>query len=84
MEAVKAKIETLSSRLKSQEEAVPQLLDFFLNNKVTDLLLIFIRNIILYFSLPALYSEILQRSKIRFKDQMSISQGVPHSLIVSI
>ena len=80
----KAEEESFSSRLKNQEGAVPPHLAFFLNSKGTDLLLIFIRNIILCFSLPALYSEALLRSKIRFKDQAFISRDVLHNLIVSI
>ena len=85
MAAVRAKTEeSFSCRLKNLEEAVPLHLGFSLNSKGTGLLPIFIRNIILSFSLPALYSEALLRSKIRFKDQTCNSLDVLHNLIVSI
>lgn len=85
MAAVRPKTgESFSYRLKSLGEAVPLHLGFFLNSKGTDLLPIFIRNIILSCSLPALYLEVLLRSKIRFKDQTCNSLDVLHNLIVSI
>ncbi len=85
MAAVRARTgESFSCRLKSLGEAVRLHLGFSLNSKGTGLLPIFIRNIILSCSLPALYSEALLRSKIRFKDQTCNSLDVLHNLIVSI
>ena len=83
MEAVKAK-EEYSYKSKSQGGAVSLHLVFSLSSKATDLPLIFIRSIILCFNLHASYLEVLQKSKIRFKDQMFILQDALLNLIASI